>query len=88
MTDPIDAPGRRAYAEFAQRYADIAPTKPHNALYERPATLALLGDVAGQTVLDAGCGPGICSELLARRADASLSAPARRSACRGTPRCP
>ncbi|RAB23419.1 SAM-dependent methyltransferase, partial [Burkholderia multivorans] len=49
MTDPIDAPGRRAYAEFAQRYADIAPTKPHNALYERPATLALLGDVAGLT---------------------------------------
>ncbi|WP_175685798.1 hypothetical protein [Burkholderia anthina] len=36
---------RRAYASFAQRYADIAPTKAHNALYERTATMALLGDV-------------------------------------------
>ncbi|UTV57560.1 class I SAM-dependent methyltransferase [Burkholderia arboris] len=64
--DPNDPPGRRAYASFAQRYADIAPTKAHNALYERPATMALLGDVGGLTVLDAGCGPGICSEHLAR----------------------
>ncbi|HKT65332.1 MAG TPA: class I SAM-dependent methyltransferase [Burkholderia sp.] len=66
MTDSIDSPGRRAYASFAQRYSDIAPTKAHNALYERPATMALLGDVDGLTVLDAGCGPGICSEHLAR----------------------
>lgn len=42
-------------------------TKPHNALYERPATMSLLGDVDGLRVLDAGCGPGICSEHLARR---------------------
>ncbi|WP_269501447.1 class I SAM-dependent methyltransferase [Burkholderia sp. IMCC1007] len=66
MPDPNDPPARRAYASFAQRYADIAPTKAHNALYERPATMALLGDVDGLTVLDAGCGPGICSEHLAR----------------------
>lgn len=52
MTDPNEPSARRAYASFAQRYADIAPTKAHNALYERPATLALLGD--GLTVLDAG----------------------------------
>jgi 2-polyprenyl-6-hydroxyphenyl methylase/3-demethylubiquinone-9 3-methyltransferase len=58
--------GRAAYSAFARRYAAIAPTRPHNALYERPATMALLGDVTGQSVLDAGCGPGICSELLAR----------------------
>ncbi|HDR9881374.1 TPA: class I SAM-dependent methyltransferase [Burkholderia cenocepacia] len=57
--------GRRAYAEFAERYAEIAPTKPHNALYERPTTMALLGGVDGMTVLDAGCGPGICSRHLA-----------------------
>ncbi|MDF3083236.1 class I SAM-dependent methyltransferase, partial [Burkholderia sola] len=30
-----------------------------------PASMALLGDVAGLTVLDAGCGPGICSAHLA-----------------------
>ncbi|HDR8963191.1 class I SAM-dependent methyltransferase [Burkholderia vietnamiensis] len=66
MTDPNQPSARDAYASFAQRYADIAPTKAHNALYERPASLALLGDVAGLAVLDAGCGPGICSEHLAR----------------------
>lgn len=59
--------GRRAYAGFAARYDAVAPTKPYNALHERPATLALLGDVGGLRVLDAGCGSGICSEILARR---------------------
>ena len=58
--------GRAAYSEFAERYASAVTTKPHNALYERPATMSLLGDVNGLHVLDAGCGPGICSEHLAR----------------------
>lgn len=60
------ANARRVYAAFADRYAALAPTKPHNGLYERPASLGLLGDVNGLRVLDAGCGPGICSEILAR----------------------
>ncbi|MDR3095457.1 MAG: class I SAM-dependent methyltransferase [Paraburkholderia sp.] len=59
-------PGRANYTQFAQRYAQMAPEKPHNALYERPATAALLGEVAGLDVLDAGCGPGIVSAELAR----------------------
>ena len=67
MSTPDQPIGRRAYAGFAERYDAFAPTKPYNALYERPATLALLGDVAGLRVLDAGCGSGICSEILARR---------------------
>lgn len=69
MTDskgPDEPIARRAYASFAERYDAVAPTKPYNALHERPATLALLGDVAGLRVLDAGCGSGICSEILAR----------------------
>jgi len=63
-SDDQTSMGRTAYASFARRYADIAVTKPHNALYERPATRALLGPVAGMHVLDAGCGPGINSAWL------------------------
>ncbi len=60
--------GQRNYEQFAERYAAAAPTKPHNALYERPATLSLLpADLTGMRVLDAGCGPGIYAEELARR---------------------
>jgi SAM-dependent methyltransferase len=59
--------GERNYEQFADRYAKYAKVKPHNALYERPATLSLLPDVAGLRVLDAGCGPGHYAEELLRR---------------------
>jgi SAM-dependent methyltransferase len=36
-----------------------------NAYYERPATIALLGDVTGLRVLEAGCGPGALTGWLA-----------------------
>ncbi|HJQ28680.1 MAG TPA: class I SAM-dependent methyltransferase [Rubrobacter sp.] len=61
---------REAYQKLADSYSSRAPTKPHNAYYERPATLSLLGDVGGKRVLDAGCGPGIyAEELVARGAE-------------------
>ncbi|CAG9211781.1 hypothetical protein BCAR13_2150002 [Paraburkholderia caribensis] len=66
MTESKQPIGRVAYSGFAERYAAAVITKPHNALYERPTTMSLLGDVNGLHVLDAGCGPGICSEHLAR----------------------
>lgn len=53
-----------AYEALAEAYAAVIDTKPHNAYYERPATLSLLPDVEGKTVLDAGCGPGVYSEWL------------------------
>ncbi len=59
--------GEWNYEQFAARYAERAQTKPHNAYYERPATLSLLTDVAGKRVLDAGCGPGIYAEILLER---------------------
>ena len=62
--DPVS---REAYDKLASSYSVRAPTKPHNAYYERPATLSLLGDVRGRRVLDAACGPGIYAELLADR---------------------
>ena len=53
-----------AYEQLAEAYAARVDTKPHNAYYERPATLSLLPDVRGKYVLDAGCGPGVYSEWL------------------------
>jgi SAM-dependent methyltransferase len=62
--------GQRNYEQFARRYAEIAKAKPHNAHFERPATLSLLPELAGRRVLDAGCGPGhYAAELLARGAE-------------------
>ena len=54
QTEPL---ALQAYEKLAESYAALAPTKPHNAYYERPATLSLLGEVGGRRVLDAGCGP-------------------------------
>jgi SAM-dependent methyltransferase len=56
-----------AYEELAESFARRIDTKPHNAFYERPATLSLLPEVKGKRVLDAGCGPGVYTEWLAAR---------------------
>lgn len=56
-----------AYDALAERYAALVDTKPHNAYYERPATLSLLPDVRGRRVLDAGCGPGTYADWLANQ---------------------
>lgn len=42
----------------------------YNAYIDRPAMLELIGDVSGQRILDAGCGPGYhAAELVERGAD-------------------
>jgi SAM-dependent methyltransferase len=65
MTDqPI---ALEAYEALAEAYAAVVDTKPHNAYYERPATLSLMPEVGGRRALDAGCGPGVYSEWLAGR---------------------
>ena len=53
-----------AYEILAEAYASAIEKKPHNAYYERPATLSLLPEVKGKRVLDAACGPGVYSEWL------------------------
>lgn len=53
-----------AWQKLAQAYSDQVESKPHNALYERPATLSLLQEVRGKRILDAGCGPGVYAQLL------------------------
>jgi SAM-dependent methyltransferase len=56
-----------AYDRIAERYAVLAADNAYNAMYERPATLSLLPDVAGLRVLDAGCGPGLYARILVDR---------------------
>ncbi len=56
-----------AYEILAEAYASVVETKPHNAYYERPATLSLLPEVEGKRVLDAACGPGVYAEWLLSR---------------------
>ncbi|MGW6443390.1 class I SAM-dependent methyltransferase [Lentzea sp. NPDC055074] len=46
------------YDLVAEAYAADNESSYANAYYERPATLALAGDVAGRRILDAGCGAG------------------------------
>jgi ubiquinone/menaquinone biosynthesis C-methylase UbiE len=60
-------PNEAMYDKFAEEYAAHAADGAYNALYDRPAMLALAGDVGGRTVLDAACGPGLYVEELVRR---------------------
>jgi SAM-dependent methyltransferase len=48
----------REYDALAASYAVHNRDSPYNAYYERPAMMALLGDVGGQRVLEVGCGSG------------------------------
>ena len=59
--------GQTTYNRIGDRFADEVDTRPYNALFERPATLALVGEVAGKHVLDMGCGNGWYSETLRDR---------------------
>jgi 2-polyprenyl-3-methyl-5-hydroxy-6-metoxy-1,4-benzoquinol methylase len=66
----MPAPEPEQYDSYAAEYAEHASVAPYNALYDRPATLRLVGDVQGKRVLDAACGPGLYTEeLLARQAE-------------------
>ncbi len=47
-----------SYQTLAEYYLTVVDTKPFNAYYERPGTLALLPDVSGKNILDAACAAG------------------------------
>ncbi|MFJ7068162.1 class I SAM-dependent methyltransferase [Streptomyces sp. NPDC101115] len=55
------------YDGFAEAYAAENENSPVNAYYERPAMLALAGDVTARRILDAGCGSGPLSAALRDR---------------------
>ncbi len=65
--DSADPPGLNDYDSFAEGYAASNETSFVNAYYERPAMLALAGEVAGRRILDAGCGSGPLFEALRDR---------------------
>src|ERR1700722_13272457 len=65
--DGADRPGVNDYDSFAEVYSAENEINLHNAYYERPATLALAGDVAGRRILDAGRGSGPLSAALRGR---------------------
>ncbi len=46
------------YTKHAKEYAKAVEDNIYNANFERPSTLALVGDVSGKAVLDLGCGSG------------------------------
>ena len=54
------------YDVFADEFLDHARDGFFNAYCDRPACLALLGDVGGRRVLDAACGPGLYAAELTR----------------------
>ena len=53
-----DPPRINDYDGIAEAYSAENEANLVNAYYERPAMLALAGDVAGRRILDAGCGAG------------------------------
>lgn len=55
---PAEPPRVNDYDTLAEGYTASNETSLFNAYYERPAMLALAGDVAGRRILDAGCGSG------------------------------
>ncbi|WP_414938186.1 class I SAM-dependent methyltransferase [Amycolatopsis sp. cmx-11-51] len=53
-----DPARENGYDGIAEGYSAETETSLMNAYYERPAMLALVGDVTGRRILDAGCGSG------------------------------
>ncbi|MFC4011292.1 methyltransferase domain-containing protein [Nonomuraea purpurea] len=62
--DPVQA---NDYDSFAEAYSAETENNIINAHWTRPAITALVGDVAGRRILDAGCGSGPLSAALRER---------------------
>ena len=58
MTEDLGSAVIASYEIIGEHYASRALDSVYNDYYERPAMYLLLGNVEGQRVLDAGCGPG------------------------------
>ena len=58
---------KQAYEDLAESYNALIDHKPHNAYYDRPNLLNLIGPCQGKAILDAACGPGKYAEELMSR---------------------
>ena len=71
VPDTSAAPADRAvvndYDTFAEAYSAVNEASLINGYYTRPAIVDLAGDVAGQRILDVGCGSGPISAALRDR---------------------
>ncbi len=66
-------PSNLAYhGSLGQHFIGHAANNAYNAHIDRPAMLELAGEVTGQRVLDAGCGPGFYATALVERGAAVL----------------
>lgn len=64
MTSGDEPIAKTAYDELADTYAEEVRTNPYNAHLEFPATSALIPEVEGKRILDAGCGTGVYTDWL------------------------
>ncbi|UJW28945.1 GrpB family protein [Saccharothrix sp. AJ9571] len=65
--DPAPPMEPDQYDGFAADYAEHARHNPYQELYDRPAILALSGELDGRKVLDIGCAAGHLTAALADR---------------------
>src|SRR5213083_3509867 len=62
-----DDSSTRSWDDIADDWVSHADTNDYRNHYLMPRMLAMLGDVAGKTILDLGCGEGGYARELARR---------------------
>jgi SAM-dependent methyltransferase len=67
LAEPAEPAQVNDYDSFAEAYSAETENNLVNAYYERPAMIALAGDVADRRILDAGCGSGALSAALRDR---------------------